>query len=85
LNGGEPVAFSRASVLGRAECAKLVYASLPGAEWVLRDRPRGVREGKLVDALADLWTARRIAGHAISRTTSEPTWDSQGLRTDIVY
>jgi predicted RNase H-like nuclease len=84
MNGGAPVRYSRGGQLGRAERAKLVRAALPGAEWVLRDRPRGVREGKLIDALADLWTARRIAGRAISRMTDEPVWDSQGLRMDIV-
>jgi predicted RNase H-like nuclease len=84
MNGGAPVPYRRSSQLGREERARLVCAALPGAEWVLRERPRGVREGKLIDALADLWTARRIAGRAIYRTTDEPVWDSQGLRMDIV-
>ena len=84
MNGGVPVPYGRRSPLGRAERARIVCASLPGAERVLRDRPRGVREGKLIDALADLWTARRILGRAISRTAEEPVWDSQGLRMDIV-
>lgn len=84
MNAGNPVRYGRRSQLGRAERARLVCAALPGAEWVLRDRPPGMREGKLIDALADLWTARRIAGHAISRTAAKPLWDSQGLRVDIV-
>ncbi len=84
INGGNPVPFSRSSQLGRAERARLVCAALPGAEWALKDRPRGVRESKLIDALADLWSARRIAARAITRTSAEPAWDSQGLRTDIV-
>jgi predicted RNase H-like nuclease len=85
MNGDKPVPFGRSSMLGLAEREQLVCRSLPGAERVLRERPRGVREAKLVDALADLWTARRIAAHAITRTSPEPTWDSEGLRMDIVY
>jgi predicted RNase H-like nuclease len=84
INGGEPVPYSRSSQLGRAERARLVCKVLAGADSVLRDRPRGVREAKLIDALADLWTARRIAARAISRMADEPSWDSQGLRMDIV-
>jgi predicted RNase H-like nuclease len=84
MNGGAPLPFSRRSELGREERRRMVCAALPGAEWVLRDRPKGVREGKLIDALADLWTARRIAARAISRTLPDPTWDSEGLRMDIV-
>lgn len=84
MNGGNPVPFPRRSVLGRAERANLVIAKLPGAERVLEDRPGAIREGKLIDALADLWIARRIMARAITRTSDEPTWDSQGLRMDIV-
>jgi predicted RNase H-like nuclease len=43
-----------------------------------------MREAKLIDALADLWTSRRIAARAISRMADDPTWDAQGLRMDIV-
>jgi predicted RNase H-like nuclease len=84
MNGGKPVPFPRSSQLGRAERARLVAAALPGAAQVLKDRAPGVREGKLIDALADLWIARRIAARAITRTSDEPIWDSQGLRMDIV-
>jgi len=84
MNDGNPVPYGRASELGRAERARLLCRSLAGAEWVLGDRPRGMREAKLIDALADLWTSRRIAARAISRMADDPTWDAQGLRMDIV-
>ena len=84
MNGGEPVPFPRSSPLGRAERARLVSVTLPGAEQVLKERPGSIREGKLIDALADLWTARHIRARAITRTSDEPIWDSQGLRMDIV-
>ena len=46
--------------------------------------PKGVREGKLLDALADLWTARRIMARAITRLADPPAWDDDGVRMDIV-
>ena len=85
MNGGQPVAYPRRSVLGRAERARLVCSALAGAERVLSEPPKGVREAKLIDALADLWTARRIAARAITRTAPDPVWDSEGLRMDIVF
>jgi predicted RNase H-like nuclease len=85
LNGDRPVAFGRRSALGRAERRRLVTTLVPGSSQVLEERPLHVREPKLVDALANLWTARRVAGHAISRTSPEPVWDAEGLRMDIVY
>lgn len=84
LNGGQPVRYGRRSEAGRAERAELVCGALPGAAQVLEERPAAVREGKLVDALANLWTSRRIAARAITRMAQEAVWDAQGLRMDIV-
>jgi predicted RNase H-like nuclease len=50
----------------------------------MRERPKGVREGKLLDALADLWTARRVVARAITRLSDPPVWDEDGVRMDIV-
>ena len=84
MNGGEPLRYGRRTMHGRTERRSLLEAKLPGAEWVLRDRPQGVREGKLLDALADLWTARRIKARAITRLSDPATWDADGVRVDIV-
>jgi predicted RNase H-like nuclease len=84
MNGGDGLRHGRETQLGRQERAALVIARLPGATAVLRDRPPGVRESKLIDALADLWTARRIRAHAITRLGDPPVWNNEGIRIDIV-
>lgn len=84
MNDGRPVAYPRRSEHGRQARRDLLVAKLPGADRVLHERPRGVREHKLLDALADLWTARRVAAHAIARMSDPPLWDEEGVRMDIV-
>ena len=84
MNDGEPIRYSRRSPLGRDFRRALIEQKLPGATGVLSQRPPKVREEKLIDALADLWTARRIMARAISRATEQPTWDEEGVRMDIV-
>lgn len=84
MNGGQPIDFSRRSELGRQTRQQLLIAKLPGADRVLVDRPRGVREQKLLDALADLWTARRVLARSVVRMVEDPTWNEDGVRMDIV-
>ena len=84
MNEGEPLPHGRRSQLGREYRKRLLEAKLPGAIGVLAQRPAGVREEKLIDALADLWTARRIMARAIVRSAEEPVWDEEGVRMDIV-
>jgi predicted RNase H-like nuclease len=84
MNEGETLRYSRRSVHGLQERRSLLEAKLPGTERVMRARPKGVREGKILDALADLWTARRILARAITRLADPPAWDSDGVRMDIV-
>jgi predicted RNase H-like nuclease len=84
MNEGVSLRFGRRTVHGLQERRALLVAKLPGAERVLADRPRGVREGKLLDALADLWTSRRIVARAITRLADPPVWDGDGVRMDIV-
>jgi len=84
MNDGEPVPFGRRTQHGRRVRRELLIDKLPGADGVLEERPRGVREDKLIDALADLWTARRIMARAITRMTDPPAWNDEGVRMDIV-
>lgn len=84
MNEGQPIVYGRRTQLGRDARRQLVIQKLPGSEGVLAQRPRGVREEKLIDALADLWTARRIMARAVVRAAEEPTWDEEGVRMDIV-
>jgi predicted RNase H-like nuclease len=84
MNEGEVLRYPRRTMHGRAVRRELIMAKLGGAERVLNQRPKGVREDKLIDALADLWTARRIMARAITRMSEPPAWDEDGVRMDIV-
>jgi predicted RNase H-like nuclease len=84
MNDGQVLHYGRRSIHGLQERQRLLETRLPGTQRVLRDRPRGVREGKLLDALADLWTARRVMARAITRLSDPPVWDDEGVRMDIV-
>jgi predicted RNase H-like nuclease len=84
MNDGEPIPFGRRTEHGRKIRRELIVTKLAGAERILNSRPKGVREQKLMDALADLWTARRIMARAISRMSDPPLWDGEGVRMDIV-
>jgi predicted RNase H-like nuclease len=84
MNEGHTIPFSRRSQLGRDARRQLIEQKLPGAGRILAERPPHVREEKLIDALADLWTARRIMARAITRMSDPPAWDEEGVRMDIV-
>jgi predicted RNase H-like nuclease len=84
MNDGNPLRHGRRSVLGRNERIALLEQKLPGSDWTMSNRPTAVRESKLIDALADLWTARRIMARAITRLSDPPVWDREGVRIDIV-
>jgi predicted RNase H-like nuclease len=84
MNEGLPITVGRRSESGKRLRRRLVEERLPGAEWILDQRPSKVREEKVVDALANLWTARRIMARAITRAAEPPEWDEEGVRMDIV-
>jgi predicted RNase H-like nuclease len=84
MNDGVPLEYGRRSEHGRKTRRDLLVSKLPGAERVLAERPRGVREQKLLDSLADLWTARRILARAITRMAPQAVWNDDGVRMDIV-
>ena len=63
----------------------LIRNKLPGVEDViLRAPPNGAGQVHVMQAAALLWTARRAVGRAISRLPLDPTWDSTGLRMELV-
>jgi predicted RNase H-like nuclease len=78
MNHGMPIPFGRRSPTGRQIRRRLVEEKLQGADRVLKQRPMSVREEKLIDALADLWAAQRIA-RAVSGLPNPPTWDGEGV------
>jgi predicted RNase H-like nuclease len=70
---------------GRDERLEVLESHFPAMDKVLDDEISDVSEKHQFDALALLWTARRVFGHAAKRVPYEPEWDSEGLRMEIVY
>jgi predicted RNase H-like nuclease len=85
LNGDRPVTSSPYQQDGVLERMSLIRSKLPGVEEaVTRTPPAGAAQIHLLQAAGLLWTARRAAGRAINRLPTDPTWDSSGLRMELV-
>lgn len=87
-NGGRPMAAPKRSRDGRRERLRLVESWL-GARVARRARGElgacEVADDDILDALAALWSASRIA-RGIARTLpAEPAVDARGLRMEIAY
>lgn len=85
LNGGVPLAHGKKSRAGHALRMQLLATHFPGqAERLLDEHPRrAVQADDVLDALACLWTARRLAlGQAFSLPAIAPL-DACGLRMAI--
>jgi predicted RNase H-like nuclease len=85
LNGDEPLRFAKRSIVGAKERRVLLEERFPGIDVTLDTKVPGVRQDRVIDAAADLWTARRIAARALNRLPEDPEWDEEGLRMEIVY
>jgi len=85
LNGDAPLQFPKRSSVGAKERRMLLEERFPGIDVTLDAKVPGVREDRVIDAAADLWTARRIAARALNRLPEDPEWDEEGLRMEIVY
>ena len=87
-NGGRPMAAGKKSRAGRRDRLELVEGWL--GEGVLQ-RARGtllrrdVADDDILDALAALWTAMRMARAAADTLPGRPPTDATGLRMEIVY
>lgn len=86
LNRDTSVRRSKRLVEGRDERYNLLDDHVPGGvDAALEDPPEGVAPRHQLDALALMWTARRVWGHGARRIPREPEWDSEGLRMEFVY
>jgi len=56
---------------------------MSGVDRVLQYRPEGVSLPRLLDACADVWTARRIVARAITRLPEIPEWNEDGLKMEL--
>ena len=84
INGDEPLRWSKKTEAGMLERADLLTRRVPGVERILEAEFSDVPAAHLLDAAAMLWTARRISARAAIRIPSEPEWDEQGLRMELV-
>jgi predicted RNase H-like nuclease len=84
MNEGIPMQWSKHSEKGREERRSLVETKVQGALRILDADVPGATQAHLVDAAALLWTARRIFARAAVRIPSDPEWDEQGIRMELV-
>lgn len=84
LNEDIPMRWSKYSEKGLTERRSLVEAKMPGALRIIDAEVPGTTVSHLLDAAAILWTGRRIFAKAAIRIPSEPEWDEQGLRMELV-
>ncbi len=84
LNDDKPMVHGKDDEAGVAERRALVEARIPGVEAVVEAIVPGVEMRHLLDATADMVTARRIAARAVDRLPEDPEWDEQGVRMELL-
>jgi predicted RNase H-like nuclease len=84
LNDDQPMQHSKYTLEGVEERRRLVEARIAGIDVVLEASIPGVEARHLVDAAADMTTARRIAARAVERLPEDPEWDEQGVRMELL-
>lgn len=84
LNGDRPLTRSKYTAEGIVERRQLLLHRVPGVQRVIDARVVGADLAHLHDAAAMLWTARRIFAKAATRLPTDPEWDGEGLRMEIV-
>lgn len=85
LNQDSSMLRSKVIEEGHDERLAVLEAHIPGLENMLDAPIDGVQPQHHHDALALMWTARRVYGHAARRIPKDPEWDSEGLRMEIVF
>jgi predicted RNase H-like nuclease len=84
LNDDVPLRYGKRTRAGTEERLAIIRGRIPGADRVIEHRPPGISLPRLLDALADLWTARRIVARAITRLPDTPEWNEDGLKMELV-
>jgi predicted RNase H-like nuclease len=84
LNGDRPLRYSKRTEQGQAERRDLLSRRLQSADRFLDVGLRGSSSAHVIDAIAALWTARRISSRAVNRVPEAPEWNADGLRMEIV-
>lgn len=84
LNSDHPLKRSKRTPAGVEEREALLRQRVPSSVRVLDAKVRGASKRHLVDACADLWSARRILGKGAIRLPENPEWNDEGLRMEIM-
>lgn len=84
MNDDVPMQLAKHSEKGAAERRALVESKVPGVLRIIDAEVPGASPSHLLDVTAILWTARRIFAKAVVRIPTDPEWDEQGLRMEIV-
>jgi len=84
LNGESPMQWGKHTENGMDERRALLEQKIPGALRIIDSEVPGATPSHLLDVAAILWTARRIFAKAAVRIPTDPEWDEQGLRMEIV-
>lgn len=84
LNGDKPLRYGKRTPTGQEERRALLEHRIPGIGVKVDARRLGVPRWKLLDAAANLWTARRVMSRVVARLPEDPEWDERGLRMEII-
>jgi predicted RNase H-like nuclease len=84
MNDDIPMQWAKHTEKGMVERRAIVEAKVPGVLRIIDAEVPGASPSHLLDVTAILWTARRIFAKAVVRIPTDPEWDEQGLRMEIV-
>ena len=62
----------------------LLEQKIPEVTKKVEEASETIPQKYVLDAIALLWTARRVFGHAAQRVPPDAEWDSEGLRVERV-
>ncbi len=84
MNEGVPMQWGKHSEKGIEERRSLIEQKLPGALRIIDAEVPGTTPSHLLDSAALVWTARRVFAKAAVRIPTDPEWDEQGIRMELV-
>jgi predicted RNase H-like nuclease len=85
LNEFTPLRLSKKTGEGRLERMEILTKRIPNIATVLEAQIPGVSSRNLIDVAAMVASARRCFTKSAKRIPADAEWDSEGLRTEIVY
>lgn len=85
LNQEQPMTFSKYSDEGIAERRALLEKRIPYLAPAIDEADPSIPTPVVLDAIALLWTARRVLAKAARRLPAELEWDADGRRMEWVF